>query len=113
MAIAEAQLDIWAKQGPTPQFVDTFNSIRTGHCQLCCRCCSMRCPLCSLAFVALRDTKQSCHREQSACHAVALAKAGRVPQKLIRLACGRSLASPGMTIGGLSLLSRFFLGAFF
>jgi hypothetical protein len=29
MPIAEDQFDIWAKLGPTPQFVDTYNSIRT------------------------------------------------------------------------------------
>lgn len=28
MAIPESQLDTWAKQGPTPQFVDTYNTIR-------------------------------------------------------------------------------------
>jgi hypothetical protein len=26
--IAEAQLDIWASQGPTAQFTDTYNRIR-------------------------------------------------------------------------------------
>jgi hypothetical protein len=29
MGIAEDQLDIWAKLGPIPQFVDTYNAIRT------------------------------------------------------------------------------------
>ena len=28
MTISEDQLDIWAKQGPTPQFVGTYNSIK-------------------------------------------------------------------------------------
>jgi hypothetical protein len=29
MTISEAQFDTWAQQGPTPQFVTTYNSIRT------------------------------------------------------------------------------------